>query len=730
MLLGGGHAHALVIAGFRMAPLPGVRLTLISPEAHTPYSGMLPGLVAGLYHYDETHIDLDRLCALSGVRFICAAATGLDLPNKAVLFDDRPPLAFDLLSVNVGATPELAVPGAALHALPVKPISRFYPRWLTVRAALARQPAPRLAIAGGGAAALELSAAIKAALPAARVDVFFPEALPLAGYSENLRRRAAREYQALGINLHPGRAIESVQARQLFTADGAQAFDELFWCAQAGPPHWLAALPLAKDERGFLQVNAQLQSPSLPWLFGAGDCVALQGQPRPKAGVYAVRAAPVLLHNLRAALLGQPLRRFRAQAAFLSLLSLGDGRALASRYGGWLPSLVGAWVWRWKDRIDRRFMAMFSELAPMPVTDAEPPAALWGEQAPDPAALAMRCGGCGAKVGGELLAGVLADLQPVARAGVDIGLNDPDDAAVLRLPPARRLVQSVDQFRALLDDPWLQGRVAALHALSDLHAMGAEPHSAQALVTLPYARPALVQRDLGQLMQGALSELNAAHCQLLGGHTGEGAELAMGFVVNGLAGPALLTKAGLQVNDRLLVTKRLGTGTLFAARARGLARGRWITAATAQMLQSNGPAAQILQRHGARACTDITGFGLGGHLMEMLRASHLSARLWLDRLPVLEGALDCLQAGVVSSLYGQNQRLRNGLADPAALADPRVRVLFDPQTAGGLLVGLPAPYLADAMAALQAVGIECFEVGKVLPQQAWLIETVEANPAG
>ncbi|MDN3638170.1 selenide, water dikinase SelD [Simiduia curdlanivorans] len=727
VLLGGGHAHALLISYWRMQPTAGIRLTLVSPEMYTPYSGMLPGLMAGLYSFEQAHIDLDRLCSAAGVRFIRAACTGLDLEAKKIRFADRPALEFDLLSINTGASPSLSVPGSAQFSLPVKPISALYPRWLTLLERLHANPSMAIAVVGGGAAAVEICAALRARAPKAQLALFFPEQQPLPGYGASFRTKMQRQLERLRVKLFPDHAIARVEPNLLIDQrDNSHAADEIFWCTNASAAPWFADSGLALDPQGFIQVNQHLQSTSHDNVFVAGDAAALVDQPRPKAGVFAVRQAPVLFNNLIATLLKQPLRAYRAQASFLSILSLGDGSAMATRANGVMPTLSGRWVWRWKDRIDRKFMAMFSALAPMPAQQASSIApALWrdgDDAAPPLSELAMRCGGCGAKVGADILSKVVAELETVNRPEVLIGLDDPDDAAALRFDADTTIVQSVDQFRAIIDDPFLQGQIAAHHALSDLHAMHASPHSAQALVTLPFARDAITARDLSQLMAGALKVLNAENCQLTGGHTSEGLEASMGFAVNGIANTRMLTKAGLEVGDHLILTQPLGTGALFAARARGFSQGPWIAQALFYMAQSNRAAADILHAKGAHACTDVTGFGLAGHLMEMLKASHLSARLTLDAIPLLDGALACVTEGITSSLQPHNLRLQAGIeAVEQQLAKPRVQLLFDPQTSGGLLAGLPANQAAGALAALIEAGYNASVIGKVTPAAKHLV---------
>jgi selenide,water dikinase len=279
----------------------------------------------------------------------------------------------------------------------------------------------------------------------------------------------------------------------------------------------------------------------------------------------------------------------------------------------------------------------------------------------------------------------------------------------------------VDFFRAFVDDPWLFGRIAANHALGDIFAMGAEAQSATAIATVPPGLEDKVEDTLYQMMSGAVSVLNEAGCALVGGHTGEGRELALGFAVNGLIDEALtgvMAKGGLRPGDVLILTKPIGTGTLFAAHARLQARGRWIDAALASMQVSSRAAAACLTAHGARACTDLTGFGLLGHLLEMTQAAGVDAELELDALPLLDGAAETVAAGILSSLHPANTRLRRALRNQKeALDHPNYPLLFDPQTAGGLLAGVPESAADACIAALHESGYrQAARIGRVLPQ--------------
>lgn len=703
VLLGGGHSHALVLKMWAMRPLPGVRVTLISPNAQTPYSGMLPGLISGHYSFDATHIDLVRVCKYANVRFIQAAATGVDFRRKEILFLDRPPLGFDVLSIDTGITPDLSIPGSELHTTPVKPIAEFYPRWQSLVAHLSNTDTLKpqhIAVVGGGAAGVELILAMQHSLNS-NSSISLPlnfhliqngKGLP-ENYPVRLQRKMAALFSNRNIRIHEECAVVKVTPNNIETASGELIYaDAVFWCTQAKTSEWPKASGLEVNERGFIAINDCLQSISHDFVFAAGDIAKQVNNPRPNAGVYAVRQAPTLFHNLRAYLLQEKLIEHQPQTSFLSLLACGNKHAMGCRPGTLFPTMTGEWVWKWKDHIDRKFMAQFSELPPSrtmkPVTETSISPALINGIADN---TSMRCGGCGAKVGSSILQKVINRLEPFEGDNVVLGLSDADDAAAISVPSEQCLVQSVDVFKGLVDDPYLQGKIAAEHALSDLFAMNAAPNSALALVTLPYANENIVERDLFQLMSGAVDVFNQHNCTLLGGHTSEGSELSIGFSVNGFAPKTqLLRKNQAQTGNKLILTQGLGTGVLFAASAQCQAHGNWIVSATQAMQLSNKNAAKILEQSGATACTDITGFGLLGHLLEILKHSDVGAELALNTIPLLDGALECSQQGIVSSLYSQNSKAKSILTNLENFSEDQILpILFDPQTSGGLLASVP-----------------------------------------
>ena len=701
VLVGGGHAHVHVLKSFGMRPVPGVRVTLVTRDVETPYSGMLPGYVAGHYSLDECHIDLGRLARFAGARLIRDEAIGIDRADGALLCDAHPPIRYDVLSIDIGSAPRSDdVPGAAEHAIAVKPIDRFAMRWEALLARAREMPRLRLAIVGGGAGGVELALSAQHRLAglkgdAAEVTLVTREAL-LPSHNARVRRLFEQILADHRVTVLAGSAVVRVAPGVLLCADGRRVeFDEALWVTQAGAAPWLADTGLPLTPEGFIAVDDRLRSPADPKIFAAGDVATMLAHPREKAGVYAVRQGPPLAANLRRALAGRRLRRAVPQKRALALIGTGDEQAVASR-GPFVA--YGPRLWQLKDWIDRRWMRRYRELP---------------EMQPEPGEDPMRCGGCAAKVPAAVLGRVMGRLRPATSGAVMIGLDSPDDAALISFPGAPPLLQTVDFFRAMVDDPYLFGRIAATHALGDIYAMGGTPESALAIATLPPARPPIVEHDLFHMLRGGLDVLEPAGAVLIGGHSAEGAELALGFAVTGRPRPGkLLRKAGLRAGDRLVLTKPLGTGVILAAAARGLVSSRLVEAAIATMVQSAASAAACLLEYRASACTDVTGFGLLGHLLEMLRASEMDAVLDPEAIPALDGALPLLGSGVTSSLHADNIAALAAL-DPAAQLHQIAPLLIDPQTAGGLLAGVPADRAAACLAELRRFGYRAALIGRV-----------------
>ena len=689
VFIGGGHTHALVLRKWGMNPLPGVRVTVINPGPTAPYSGMLPGFVAGHYTRDELDIDLVKLARFAGARMINGAVTAIDPAAKVITVPGHPPIAYDVAAIDIGITSEMPkMPGFAQHGVPAKPLGTFASRWDAYRESAQD---PTLAVVGGGVAGAELAMAMSHALRAKGQTPtvhLIDRGKVLSVLGATARRKMLEALADNGVTLHEDTAVTGLIAKAVQLDDGRVLSSEFTVGAAGAKPHdWQSEIGVQMHE-GFIWTDAMLRT-SDPALFAVGDCAHFSADPRPKAGVYAVRQAPVLFDNLRAVLSGGSLRRYKPQKDYLKLISLGGQTALAEKFG---TARAGRLLWKWKDRIDRTFMNQFDGLPMMgqpsvPLTVADGVREALGDK--------PMCGGCGAKVGRAALRGALATLPAVARD--DIAAVAGDDAAVLQMGDHAQVI-STDHLRSMTLDPVVMARIAAVHALGDIWAMGAAPQAALAQVILPRMSPAMQERTLDEIMTSAHAVMADAGAAIVGGHTSLGDVLTIGFTVTGLAEQPI-TLAGAQPGDALILTKPLGSGVLMAAEMAGLAQGADVVAALEMMCQGQGAAASTLR--GAHAMTDVTGFGLLGHLAGMCEASCVGATVTLAHVPLMDGALDLAKAGTRSSLFADNVAGAWALESPAT---PAVDLLYDPQTAGGLLAAVPAEQADGLVQELHAAG--------------------------
>jgi len=404
VLIGGGHSHAIVLKMFGIQPLPSVRLTLISDVLHAPYSGMLPGHVAGFYGYDECHIDLRSLAEFAGCQILIDRAIAIDINKNLVICQTRPPVNFDLLSVDIGSTPAtLSVPGAAEYAIAAKPVPEFLASWNQLISERPNHPQKplRIAIVGGGAGGVELALNMQSRLGkeegrrkreegrgkkeegrrkreenlenlSSEIHLFHSGAELMQGHNQRVRRRLKEILINRGVKVHLQEkvcAVKKIEREtnpqfptnyQISCKSGLELeCDRIFWVTQASAANWIRESGLAADSKGFMQVNDCLQSVSHPNVFGAGDIAAMVNYPRPKAGVFAVRQGKPLFENLQQFLWEKPLKPFAPQEQYLGLIGTGNKRAIASRGSFMCESAL---LWYWKDWLDRQFMQKFSNL--------------------------------------------------------------------------------------------------------------------------------------------------------------------------------------------------------------------------------------------------------------------------------------------------------------------------------------------------------------------------------
>lgn len=364
VLAGGGHAHIEVLRDLAAAPRADLDATLVTPQPRLIYSGMVPGVVAGHFRLEECAIDVEALARRANVKLLLCAASALDPRARTLKCADGTVLPYDVVSLDVGSqVAQAAVPGVSQHATAVRPMERLLEGWGDTLRRVREGSIKSITIVGAGAAGIELALAMDHRLrgespppPHVRVITAMPEAVP--ELAPGARRRLLAFLAKRNIGCHANGTVTQVGRDHVRLANGLEfASDATFWATGAAPHEWLRASGLACDERGFVLTNDQLQSVTDARVFAAGDCATQEGRGYARAGVYAVRAAPVLARNLRAALDGAPLARHVSSRRYLAIVSAGSRHAVAA-WNGFAVS--GAWCWFWKERIDRRFVARYT----------------------------------------------------------------------------------------------------------------------------------------------------------------------------------------------------------------------------------------------------------------------------------------------------------------------------------------------------------------------------------
>ena len=638
---------------------------------------MVPGLIAGVYQPEELTIDLRSLADQAGVAFIDAEITDIDLYKKILHCHKRNPIKFNYLSLNIGAFgnpnqklgPEQAMIKPLHESLALISQNDFYSHDAEHQ---------EFSIVGSGLASIEVSIALRNRWP---------------------KRKLTLHAQTKKISEQIKETLQEQNIKIISTIDNTTIEGPALFCTGSFGPEWIKKIGLKVNRNGRIQTKSTLQTLDYPYIFASGDCGVIQNKERHASGVWAVRAAPILAINLENIIRSKPLRKWRPQKRAIQLIGKIQGINIAQQawiqYGRYE---IGPyhWAWKWKRFIDKRFIEMFHMKKAMGVHSES-----------------MDCRGCAAKLAAEPLRNALKD----ATLG-SLG-NSPEDAVTLD----KNWLQSVDGFPALISDPWLNARITTLHACSDIWACGATVASIQALITLPNIQAKLQESLLKQILSGINGAIKEQKAKVLGGHTLVSRDPApnpatmgiqISLCVNGKQHPALdiWHKGGLQSGDVLLLSKPIGTGVLFAAAMQNATRATHLDKALALMSTSQHHLVDQLRKlemkhpRSIHACTDVTGFGLMGHLSEMLQASNhvRRAHINLAKVPALEGAINLLKQGYTSSLAPSNRQFWN-LLNSTQNQPPRVtleipkestkdkkdhkarlELIVDPQTCGPLML--------------------------------------------
>ncbi|MEQ9410733.1 MAG: selenide, water dikinase SelD [Fuerstiella sp.] len=686
VLLGIGHTNAHIVRMWGMNPISGADLTCLTDFPIATYSGMLPAVLAGQIPPEDMQIDLVRLCSSVGARLLTNRVRGVDSDRRLVHFDDRPSIPYDVLSVGIGSVPTVdGVEVSGQTLLKIKPMQTFQQRLSAVLQRAVQNAAGRtlrIVVVGSGVAGVEISFCLRPFVKShtdqpfeLRIVTRSDDILP--GVTASMRRRVRRELQRCDICPTTDRRVVRVTEQFVeLEHETRLPADLVVWATGATAPELLSRLGLPVNDRGFLTTDHTLRSTAQVPVFAVGDTGTIVSEHLPKAGVYAVRQGPVLWENIQRTLAGRTLKAYSPQRSFLKLLNAGNGRAIGEWKGF---SFAGRWVMKLKDHIDQKFMRMYRVTDGMAMPDAE-----------------MQCRGCGCKLGGEQLEQALETEGGFAERPSDSGSKPLDDAAVIELS-AGRIVASTDFFTTPFQDAFLTGRIAALHAASDLIATGASVKAALANVVVPEGDSVAQQRELRDLLDGARHEFSAMNATVVGGHTIVGPRWEVGFTVIGEPlSPTLLRKQDLNSGDLLYLTRPLGVGVLLAAHLRSQCAADDYVLLIDTMLQRQHPLAQLAADLGITAGTDITGFGLAGHLIEMLKASRRTATITLADVPLLPGVVAAIESGIESSLTPSNRHVEPLISASSEIrARPAWAALFDPQTCGGLLLGVSREKAAE-----------------------------------
>lgn len=702
VLLGVGHTNAHVLAKWKMEPIPDSELICVSKFPIATYSGMLPAVLAQQQPVSSMEIDLVALCASANATLILGDVNGLDRQKRELLFSDRPAVEFDALSIGIGSVPQLKqIEIDSANVISIKPMQTFLTRLENLIKANEKHAGSKLKIAviGGGAAGVEISCCLKSYL---KVQADFPQVQItlvnrsdkiLSGSSDGMRKRVTRALARNEIAVSCSSDVVQITNDKVLLKSGEQLdADIVIMATGAAATPLLQRLGLPLSDSGFLLTDNTLKTIAGDPIFIVGDTGTMLSHPVDKAGVFAVRQGPILWENIQREVARKPLKQFRPQKRTLRILNTGDGSAIAEK--GRL-SVEGQWVLALKNLIDNRFMRKYQ--TDLSVSDEQ------NMDIPDK----MHCRGCGAKLGSAPLFSALEELSV-----------SHDDAALIKFH-SEKVVISTDFFPTPFRDPWLNGRVAAIHAVNDVWAMGALPIAVVNQLVVPHGKSASQEKYVADALAGANHEFSLMAVErhplrVEGGHTCVGPQSQIGFTVLGeLLGELPFTKSAARPGDLIYLNKPLGSGLLLAAQRRAkCSAAAWMELVDLLTTHSERFAI-VAHKSGVEAATDVSGFGLIGHLMEVVRFSGVRANLHLDAIPVINAAVKLSEQGLRSSLFPENYKTSQFV--DGKITDPIVPLLYDPQTSGGLLCCVPAAAACQFETECESVGVDYYRIGSIEP---------------
>ncbi len=707
VLIGGGHSHIMLIMELSKRPIEGTRITLISNEIDTPYSGMIPGFIEGMYTWRETHIDLYKLCFKLNIRFIHSEVLEISAINKEIVLKNRPKIKFDVLSINTGIqSSNKTIKGALKYCIPVKPISKLSNNFLTEI-----KTNNNIAFIGGGPASVELALGLqkrfKNTKSNLKITIITGKNGLLSSFPNKTRKAAKHTLQNSKINVIEKVEVIEVQKDTLILSDKTKLkIDKSILSTSAMAPKWIKKSDIILNQNNFIIVNNKFQT-NYNYVFAAGDIVDFNNQNLSKSGVFAVKSGKPLAKSIRGFIQKNIPVPYKFNKNYLSIIGLSNGLAIATKYNFTFTSKFSFLL---KKLIDQKFVKKFNDLNPdsnyifrnlFKVFEV-----IFKKNKKNIPSYQMQCRGCAAKV----------DFNSLKTTLPKEIITTSEDAININNYP--NLYQSVDMISSIISDPYLLGKIAANHAISDIIAVNSKLISALMILQLPFSNSEINSRDLEQVTSGAREVFKLANCSISGGHTmiGKDKDPVIGFSVIGeKKSVSNKTPRKLKVNDILILTEKIGSGIIFAGINNDIIDSYYQIEALNQMSQGNINFSKISDKLKILSMTDITGFGLANHLLNLIKrdVGKTGLTIYPDKIPIFKGVRDALSKNVRSSLFEKNFNT----VHKELVYDRKTKlideILYDPQTVGGLAFIIPQEEKVKQFKILKENKINFTEIGFV-----------------
>ena len=711
VLIGGGHSHLSVLMKLSKKPLNGNRITLITNEIDTPYSGMIPGYIEGIYSWRDSHIDLYRLCLKLNVRFIHAEVERVSAHEKEIYFKDRPKIKFDVLSINTGIqSNNREIKGAAKYCLPVKPISKLANNFLNKITNF-----KSIAFIGGGAGSVELALAIKKRFlninQDIKITIITGKRGLLSTFPQKTKLTSLKTLEKFKIDIIEYKRVLEVKPKQIILSDKSMLkIDKAILSTNSMTPKWLAKSDILLTKDNYILVNKSFQT-NYKYVFASGDVIDFNNQNLKKAGVFAVRSGKPLAINIKKFILGKKLVEYKFNKNYLALIGTSKRSAIATKYNLTFNSRFFFYL---KKYIDQNFIKKFSDFKIRKKftlealkTDVLNIFVKHKEKITDKNDI-MQCKGCAAKVPLNALKQTLPK---------DIVSTSEDAVSV---PGHPELYQTVDMISSIITDPFLLGKIAANHSISDMVSVNSKITSAMMILQLPLSKTEINSRDLEQVLLGANEIFKTIDCPLIGGHTmiGKDKDPIIGFSILGQKQKKIKimkNRRKIKTKDLLILTEKIGSGLIFAGINNYLIDSYFQTDVIKQMIKGNLNFGKISNHLNILSMTDITGFGLANHLLNLIKRDNSKTGLTIhpNKIPLFEGVNECLNKDIKSSLFKSNYDIAQKDIIYKRDKSKLDNILYDPQTVGGIAFIIPQEEKYKHFKVLKENNIKFTEIGFV-----------------